>query len=247
MTSVKRYRGFAVLTSTVLLSVASIVFTAQMASIQLIDNKIVGNYYRNNEAFVNADSGINLLLSKMDDPTTATVLLASLPAKLGSSVTYHSTANHYNVQITRLNRNTLEISSSGRSMDDSAERHISLQIYHEMRFNLPNSALSTDGKVNLDDSATVNNGCEGVSAVACKSPGNIADYQLISHPSNETTRPADICNGSSEPVKAKGNNKNDASPGVDNTGVNVIADNVFYEPLSDNNALQVGDLIARVK
>ncbi|MFT7053855.1 MAG: hypothetical protein ACJAU1_001412, partial [Psychromonas sp.] len=135
MNSINQNKGFAVLTSVVLLSIASIAFTAQMGSIQLIDNKIVGNYYRNNEAFVNAESGVNFLLSKIDDPIIGPVVFASMP------FTYSSTDNHYIVQLTRLNSNTLEITSSGRSMDDSAQRRISLQIHPKMGFNIPSSSV----------------------------------------------------------------------------------------------------------
>lgn len=220
MTSIKQYKGFAVLTSVVLLSLASITFTAEMASTQLIDNKIVGNYYRNNEAFVNAESGINFLLSKIDDPVIGPVVVASIP------FTYSSTDNHYNVQLTRLDDNTLEIVSAGLSMDDSAQREISLQIHPEMRFNLPGAAVSFNGKLNLDASATVNNGCEGVSAANCKSPGNFADFQVVSHPANETERTADLCNGSVDDV--------------DNTGVNLIADNAFYQTITADNSLEIG-------
>lgn len=226
MTSIKQYKGFAVLTSVVLLSLASITFTAEMASTQLIDNKIVGNYYRNNEAFVNAESGINFLLSKIDDPVIGPVVFASIP------FTYSSTDNHYNVQLTRLDDNTLEIVSAGLSMDDSAQRRISLQIHPEMRFNLPGAAVSFNGKLNLDASATVNNGCEGVSAANCKSPGNFADFQLVSNPANEIERTADLCNGS---VDAQGD-----LPAVDNTGINVIADNAFYQSITADNSLEIG-------
>ncbi|HEY5716451.1 MAG TPA: hypothetical protein VIS54_08535 [Psychromonas sp.] len=238
MKSVKHYQGFAVLTSAVLLSIASIAFTAHMASTQLIDNKIVGNYYRNNEAFVNAESGINLVLSKIDDPAIGPTVLASIPYSDSAPYTYSSADNHYSVQITRLNRNTLEISSSGRSMDDSAQRTISLQIYHETRFNLPNSPVSSNGKVNLDATATVNSGCEGLSAANCKSPGNIADYQLVSNPKNEIGKATGLCNGSIAPVEET--NNSDAIPGVDNTGINVIADGAFYEPLSSENTVEIG-------
>jgi len=227
MNSTKHGKGFAVLTSTLLLSIASIVFTARMASIQLIDNKIVGNYYRNNEAFVNAESGINFLLSKIDDPIIGPVVFASVPS------TYSSTDNHYSVQLTRLDSNTLEMVSTGSSMDDSAQRKISLQIHPEMNFNLPSASVSVNGKLNLDASAIVNNGCEGVSAEDCKSPGNFADYQLVSNPSNETARIADLCNGS---VEAEGE-----LPAVDNTGINVIADNAFYQPITAEDSLEIGD------
>lgn len=228
MNSINQDKGFAVLTSVVLLSIASIVFTAQMGSIQLIDNKIVGNYYRNNEAFVNAESGVNFLLSKIDDPSIGPAVLASI------FIPYSSADNHYSVQLTRLNRNTLEITSSGRSMDDSAQRRISLQIYHEMRFNLPGASVSSNGKLNLDSTATVNNGCEGVSAADCKSPGNFADYQLVSNPKNEIGKATDLCTGS---VDAQGD-----LPAVDNTGINVIADNVFYQQITADNSLEIGSV-----
>ncbi|WP_415231196.1 pilus assembly PilX N-terminal domain-containing protein [Psychromonas sp.] len=226
----KQHKGFAVLTTAVLLSIASIVFTARMASIQLIDNKIVGNYYRNNEAFVNAESGINFILSKIDDPSIGPSVLKNI------DIPYSSADHHYSVQLTRINDNTLEITSLGRSMDDSAQRSISQQIYHEMRFNLPGASVSSNGKLNLDSTATVNNGCEGVSVANCRSPGNFADYQLVSNPKNEIGKATDLCSGS---VDAQ-----EDVPAVDNTGINVIAENAFYEPITVDNSLEIGSVDA---
>ncbi|MGB5446342.1 MAG: hypothetical protein WBM99_12655 [Psychromonas sp.] len=239
MKLVQQCKGFAVLTCAVLLSMASIAFTAHMAAIQLIDNKIVGNYYRNNEAFVNAESGINLVLSKIDDPAIGPAILTSFASADSPPYRYSSQEHHYSVQITRINRNTLQISSLGRSMDDTAQRTISLQIYHETRFNLPNSPLATNGKVDLDAMATVNNGCEGLSAADCRSPGNIADYHLVSNPNIEMENVNDLCNGALPGDDAL--NSSEAVSGVDNSGMNVIADNVFYETLSADNSVKIGD------
>lgn len=177
MRSIKQEKGFAVLTSVVLLSIAGIAFTANMASTQLIDNQVIANYYRNNEAFVNAESGMNLILSKIDE---SSAILASLP------LTYHPAGSNYTVKIERLNKNSVEISSLGTSIDGSAQREIHLQVYHEVSFNIPKSAFSSNGKVNIDSTATINEGCEGLSAADCKSPGNLAQYPLVSNPANET-------------------------------------------------------------
>lgn len=186
MRSIKQAKGFAVLTSAVLLSIAGIAFTSNMASTQLIDNQVVGNYYRNNEAFVNAESGINLILSKIDD---SSAILASLP------LPYEPQGSHFKVLITRLNKNTVEISSLGSSQDGSAQREIHLQVYHETAYNIPGAPVSANGKFNLDSTATINEGCEGVNAANCKSPGNISDYQLVSNPANESQK-TDSCTGS---------------------------------------------------
>ncbi|MCP4324698.1 MAG: hypothetical protein GY787_23175, partial [Alteromonadales bacterium] len=71
----RKQQGFAIFTSAVLLSIAGIMFTASLASSQLVDNQIIGNYYRNNEAFANAESGINFVLSMLDNKIQAGVLL----------------------------------------------------------------------------------------------------------------------------------------------------------------------------
>jgi hypothetical protein len=213
MNSINQHKGFVVLTTTVLLSIVSIAFTAQMASTQLLDNKIVANYYRNNEAFVNAESGLHLLLSRLDDPILGPDIFNSATYNASTTYTDSSTDNHYSVQLIWLNANTLKLVSTGTSMDDSAQRIISLQIKPEMGFNLPESAVSFNGKLNLDESAMVNNGCEGVSAANCKSPGNFAGYQLVSHPNNRTA--INLCTGS-------------------------VNKDAFYEQLTADNSLQVG-------
>ncbi|PKH02472.1 hypothetical protein CXF72_11455 [Psychromonas sp. MB-3u-54] len=214
MNSINQYKGFVVLTTTVLLSIASIAFTAQMASTQLLDNKIVANDYRNNQAFVNAESGLNLLLSRLDDPILGPDIFNSATYNVSTTYTDSSTDNHYSVQLTWLNTNTLKLVSTGTSMDDSAQRIISLQIKPVMGFNLPAAAASLNGRLNLDAVAMVNNGCEGVSAADCESPGNFADYQLVS---KSTVAPTDLCPG---PVN----------------------DDNFYEPINSDNSLEIGSV-----
>lgn len=217
MHSIKQAKGFVVLTSVVLLSIVGIAFTSNMASTQLIDNQVVGNYYRNNEAFVNAESGINLILSKIDE---SSAILASLP------LPYEPADSHFKVLITRLNKNTVEISSLGTSLDNSAQREISLQVYHETAYNIPLAPVGSNGKLNMDSTATINEGCEGVSAANCKSPGNIADYQLVSNPANESQE-TDLCTGST-------------------LGQNQIDQSALYSDSADNNFLTIGEEISFV-
>ena len=57
----KQQQGFAVLTTVIILSIAGIAYTTHMACLQLIDNKVLANYYRSSEAFANAESGVNLI------------------------------------------------------------------------------------------------------------------------------------------------------------------------------------------
>ncbi len=174
---IQQKRGFAVLTSALLLSIAGIAFTANMAVTQLIDNQVMGNYYRHNEAFIHAESGINVILSKIDE---SSALLADLP------FIYQPAGSHYRVQIERLNKNTVHISSQGYSIDGTAQREIQLQVHHETAYNIPPAPIASNGKFNLDATATINDGCEGASRADCKSPGNIAKYPLVSQPGNET-------------------------------------------------------------
>ena len=216
MKSIKPQNGFAVLTSAVLLSLAGIAFTTNMASTQLIDNKIVGNYYRNTEAFVNAESGINLLLSKIDDPATSSIL-NSLPYDDSPATSL------YTINISRIDRNKVQLTSTGTSMDGSAQRTISLQVFHEGNYNIPGAPMSSNGKVNLDSTATLNEGCEGVSKANCKSKGNLADYQLVSNPKNEEKH-SDLCTGAE-----------------DNFQQNVIDQSaLFNSDPNDNNFMQIG-------
>ncbi|WP_019616276.1 hypothetical protein [Psychromonas ossibalaenae] len=217
MSLIKREQGFAVLISAVLLTLACITFTANMVAIQLIDNQVIGNYYRNSEAFVNAESGINLILSKLDNPVIAKDMLVELP------YSYLSSAEHYSVQVTQLNANTLEITSSGLSMDDSAKRTIHLQVNYSLDYNVPAAPLSADGKLNLDASATVNDGCEGLGINECLSPGNIADVMLLSNPGAET-EPSELCSGDEG-----------------NIGSNLFADNIFYGDSKDRVIDNGGD------
>ncbi|WP_354623626.1 pilus assembly PilX N-terminal domain-containing protein [Psychromonas sp. MME2] len=187
MKFIKHQRGFAVLITALLLCLAGIAFTTNMAFSQLIDNQIAGNYYRNREAFLNAESGINLMLSKI---TASASLLNTLP------ISYHPAGASYSVSVERINKNSVALSAVGMSQDGTAQREIHLQINHELTYNIPLAALSVNGKLHLNDDVVINDGCEGVNASLCKSPGNIAKYQLVTHPSNETQATAE-CTGHS--------------------------------------------------
>lgn len=176
----KREKGFAILTTTLLLSIASIAFSVNMASTQLIDNQIVANNYRNQQAFVNAESGINLILSKLDKVEIAKDFLSDL-----STINYNYTSinNHYKVTVSRVHTNRMLIESTGRSSDGTAKRSIQVQVDYAINFNVPDAPLSLNGVINLDHSASLNNGCEGVAAKDCISTGNIADNLFVSNPS----------------------------------------------------------------
>ncbi len=208
---IKQERGFAVLTSALLLSIAGVAFTANMAATQLIDNQVMGNYYRNNEAFVHAESGIHMILSKIDE---SSAMLANLP------LTYQPAGSHYTVQIKRLNKNTVQISSLGYSMDGTAQREVQLQVHYETAYNIPPAPIASNGKLNLDATATINDGCEGLNAADCKSPGNIAKYPLVSQPGNETQ--VTECTGTT-------------------LGENQIASTVLVTPGSADNFLLIGE------
>ena len=211
MCSIKKTKGFAVLVSAMLLSIAGIAFTTNLASTQLIDNQVVANYYRNNEAFINAESGINMILSKIDD---SSAILVDLP------FTYQPIGGNYRVQVERLTKNRVEVSALGLSSDGSAEREIHLQIYHQTTYNIPLAAVSTNGKVHLRDTAIINDGCEGVSVANCNSPGNIAKYQLVSNPTRETQQIAGCTDLLSDQ--------------------SLIDQNTLYTAPDDNNFLVVG-------
>lgn len=174
-----KHRGFAVLTIVMVLSIASIAYTTNMAYLQLMDNKVLSNYYTNSEAFINAESGINLVLNKLTSPINAHEMLSQLP------FTY-STPDHlsltYEVSVTSLTNNKLAISSTGYSSDKSALRIISLEVYYDVDFDLPNAPLLSNGRLSLNSTDTINDGCEGVPPDECLSPGNIADNIVTSQP-----------------------------------------------------------------
>lgn len=176
--------GFAVLASAIILSLASIVYTANLAQSQLVDNQVLANHYRNKEAFVNADSGVNLILSKLNNAEIAEDMLPSLPFTFPEEVT---TSTPYQVSVERVATNRLQISSSGRSLDGSAAKEISLQVYYAVSYDIPISPITSDGKLNIDNTGTINDGCEGVSADECRSEGNIAEKLMISQPGSEQT------------------------------------------------------------
>jgi len=178
-----KQQGFAVLTSAVLLSIAGIIFTTNMASSQLVDNQIIGNYYRNNEAFANAESGMNFVLSQLDDVALAEALISGLNDNNPTIIT--SVANHYQVNVFKTHSSKITIISSGTSMDATATRDIQLEIDFFTYFPIPDAALKAN-KVSADETVLLSPGCGAVDDNDCLAKGNIAENTVISNPKNET-------------------------------------------------------------
>lgn len=215
-------RGYVVLLTTVILSFAGILYTSNMVSLQIIDNKVLGNYYRNNEAFTNAESGINLILNKLNSIDVAKSMLTSLP------FTYpeHTSSLLYKVEVNKINHNKLSIVSIGTSSDKSASRQVSLEVYHYFSFNIPKAPLLSNGKLTFDDANSINDGCEGLSMADCRSPGNISKDLMISQPSKLVV--------SNEERDNNALLQRCALPAsVDNINVNVININALQGQLED--------------
>lgn len=175
----KQQQGFAILTTVVILSIAGISYTTHMAYLQLIDNKVLANYYRNIEAFANAESGINLILSKLTNVDLATEMIDNLPYIYNTEGT---STNPYQVTVSELTPNKLHVSSIGHSTDGSAIRTISLEVYYYIDFDTPIAPLLSNGKLKINASDSINDGCGGLTLSECRSPGNIAQKVIISQP-----------------------------------------------------------------
>lgn len=175
----KQQHGFAILTTVVVLSIAGISYTTHMAYLQLIDNKVLANYYRNSEAFANAESGVNLILSKLTTVDIAVEMIDSLPYIYNTEST---SATPYQVTVSELTPNKLHVSSIGHSTDGSALRTISLEVYYYIDFDTPIAPLLSNGKLKINASDSINDGCGGLSPSECKAPGNIAQKVIISQP-----------------------------------------------------------------
>jgi len=184
-----KQQGFVILTSVVLLCVGGILFTTNMVSSQLIDNQIVGNYYRNNEAFVNAESGVHFALSQLPPPATLD------PKNLPFS--YSSADNHYKTQVTMAasSSDRLQITSEGTSADGTAKKVMTLEVEPYFDFPIPTAAFSSNGKVNLtgnnddndNNNALIINGCDGAE---CQASGSVAENSLLTNP--ELEYPSDV-------------------------------------------------------
>ena len=175
----KQQQSFAVLTTVIILSIAGIAYTTHMACLQLIDNKVLANYYRSSEAFANAESGVNLILSKLNTVTLATEMIDNLPFIYPAQA---SSTSPYQVTVTALTTNKLQVSSMGYSTDGSALRNISVDVYYYIDFETPVAPLLSNGILKINASDSINDGCDGLSASECRSPGNMAKKVIISQP-----------------------------------------------------------------
>lgn len=215
-----KQQGFAVLTSAILLSVAGIVFTANMVSSQLVDNQIIGNYYRNNEAFANAESGINFVLSQLDDQNLAERLHKRLYDSAKGEITDLYPDNHYSVTVSGSASN-ITIKSTGTSMDGSATRLIQLDVETYVNFTIPESPIGVNGKINFYKFNSGNSGCDGLDAVDCLADGNIAETIIKSDPAIEG-KATDDCSGWDSNADSYNKNSVDMSSSsgdsIDSTG-----------------------------
>ncbi|PKG40633.1 pilus assembly PilX N-terminal domain-containing protein [Psychromonas sp. Urea-02u-13] len=218
----KTQQGFAVLTSAILLSVAGIVFTANMASSQLVDNQIIGNYYRNNEAFANAESGMNFVLSILDDPALAKKLHEDLYNSNNGEVIYPSTANHYSVTVSG-SASGVSIESIGKSMDESATRVIALDVETYVNFTIPESPIGVNGKINFYKFNSGNSGCNGLDPQDCLADGNIAETIIESNP-GILGKATDECSGMDTSATTYNQNSFDMSGSSDDSD-NAVLDN----------------------
>lgn len=175
----KQQQGFAILITSIILSIAGIVYTANIAYLQLIDNKVLSNYYRNNEAFLNAESGVNLILNKLTLVAVASDMLNNLPFTYPAII---NSSSPYQVTVTQLAENKLNISSVGYALDGTALRKISLAVDYQVDFTTPTAALLSNGKLNVNGTDYINDGCEGLTTAQCRSPGSIAEQIIISQP-----------------------------------------------------------------
>ncbi len=191
----KKQQGFAVLTSAVLLSLAGIIFTTNMASTQLVDNQIIGNYYRNNEAFANAESGMNFVLSQLDDDVKIETLLTSLP------YSHSEPTHHYIVQVDQVTSNKLEITSSGTSVDNTASRRIQLQIDFYSNFPIPSTPIGANGKLNFSKFNLGDPNCKGIDPMDCLTNGNTAEMVIESNPSIDGKAEGDCAGSTSHSAK----------------------------------------------
>ncbi|TEW51210.1 hypothetical protein [Psychromonas algicola] len=186
-----KQKGFAVLTTVVILSAAGILYTLNMAQSQLIDNRILGNVFRNNEALANAESGVNLILNKLSHIDTAEQVINQLPFTYPEQLTE---AHYYLVNVKSIKDDQLQITSTGYSQDKSATKMVSLKVERIEVFDIPVTTLSANGQLKINSKGNINTGCEGLSKEDCRSPGNIAEQAVISGVSSQSS---ELCSSDS--------------------------------------------------
>ena len=187
-----KQKGFAVLTTVVVLSVAGIIYSLNMAHSQMIDNRILGNIFRNNEALVHAESGINLILNKLSHLNTAEEVLNHLPFTYPESL---SDTSDYQILVKHVDdtdEQQLLITSTGYSQDKTAIKTVSLKVERIEVFDIPVSVLSSNGLLKINSKGNINTGCEGLSKENCRSPGNIAEQAVTSQVSSGAGN-SDLC------------------------------------------------------
>lgn len=177
-----KQKGFAVLITVMMLSVIGLLYALNMAHSQLIDNRILGNVFRNNEALANAESGVHLILNKLSHIKTAEQIVQNLPFTYSDQ---QAEEEHYQVAVNGLGNTQLQITSTGYSQDKTAIKVVSLQVQRIDVFDIPVTAVSSNGQLKINPKGVIDTGCEGLDKESCHSSDNVADQAVISQTPSE--------------------------------------------------------------
>ena len=173
------HAGFAVLTIVLLLSLASLIYTLNMAQVQLLDNQLLANDYRNKEALLHAESGVSLMLNQLNHANAASQLLNQLPFVypdvLSSNVPFQ-------VQLSQQVDQPLQITSTGYSQDLHAMKQIVLTLQAVTRYGIPESGVTSNAALTLNDKAKIQRDCESQGCTDAELAAPLIDARLFNSP-----------------------------------------------------------------
>jgi len=173
------HAGFAVLTIVLLLSVASLIFTLNMAQVQLLDNQLLANDYRNKEALLHAESGVNLMLNQLNHANVVSQLLNDLPFVYPVVL---SANDPFQVQLSQQVDQPLQITSTGYSQDHHAMKQIVLTLQALAHYGIPESSVTSNAALTLNDKAQIQRDCEKLGCTDAELAAPLIDARLFNSP-----------------------------------------------------------------
>ncbi|WP_094751489.1 hypothetical protein [Psychromonas sp. CD1] len=154
----KKQKGFAIFTLVTLLTMACLTFSLKMVSIVRWENQRLGDNFRSLEAFINAESGMNLLLSQLVSVSGTQRITTYLDkschfANIKNCLPYiENNEPPFTLILSWRHDKTIEFISMGASKDGQAHKKIHINVKFSNDISDCSSGFENRGKVvNLDN------------------------------------------------------------------------------------------------
>ncbi|KPU82735.1 hypothetical protein JI57_03475 [Psychromonas sp. PRT-SC03] len=158
-----KQQGFAIFTMIILLTMACLTFSLKIASIVRWENQRLANQYRNLEAFTHAGSGLNFILSQLDNASGALRIaayldnLCHLSSRQKCPPYFESRDLNFSIRLSLQAKGISELRSTGSSQDGQAHKkiYINVQLFNDFPLCIAQpKSKNIDNKISIKKEST---------------------------------------------------------------------------------------------